>query len=308
MKKIVSLVLVLIFVFISFGNSTSKAIFCEENNTLTVDEKKEIDDILKERNVPLEKRQNLIEKLEKGQLWDSMKDEYRDLKPQVVTDNYSITTYPDGSYMIKGIVEDITDLESVRQSPLREEHKLKSEISGSLYRLGVTDDKTREKLIDKYENGELWDSFKKEYKDLKPQQQVDGFSRTVYPDGSVSISITKSDINEDYSKLMPNQSSNIKLASAYKDNGVVAMYYEVRYEQDRLNNLGKIHSVSNYNTRIIGGTDVEETPGHEYGWKNPTHAWYATKVTVKFEFINRRYWLKFYVNGTQTWTDDNFYF
>ena len=56
-----------------------------------------IENALMAENVPEEKIENLIEKLGNGELWDSMKEEYKDIRPQIVKDNYMKTIYPDGS-------------------------------------------------------------------------------------------------------------------------------------------------------------------------------------------------------------------
>lgn len=273
---------------------------------LSEGEKNFLEEIFDEREVPYEKRQNLIDKLERGELWDSMKDEYSYLKPQVVESGYTKTIYPDGSFLIKGQIDDITNEDEVSNSQLNQKDKVRVLVSGSLSKLGVDVGKKQD-LINKFERGEIWDSFKVEYKDLKPQYKCNGFSKTIYPDGSVSIKYAESDMNE-YCNL-PNsmQARGRKLGSAYADNGLVAMYFEVDYRQNSSTNQGEILSIHSYNTRVLLGNYEEEAPGHEYGWKNPTHAWYASKVTFYSNIASRRFWLKYYVNGMETWQGDNFY-
>lgn len=46
--------------------------------------------------------ENLINKLKRGELWDSFKKEYTYIKPQIDTPNYKKTVYPDGSMVITG--------------------------------------------------------------------------------------------------------------------------------------------------------------------------------------------------------------
>lgn len=272
---------------------------------LTAEEKDYLEEVFEERKVPKEKRQGLIEKLEAGEAWDSMKEEYEDMKPQVIKDHYTITWYPDGSFLVEGIIPDITNMHQVALSGMNSRDKRRTMVSGQLANIGVKEE-NRKSLVDKFERGEVLDSVKKEYKDLEAQEKKAGYKKTEYPDGSVAIAYAQSPDQKKGIPWSPAMSGK-KVASAYQDRGFIAMYFEVTYEQDYSSNQGRIDAVSNYNTRIVGGTDVEETPGHTYGWNNPSHAWYATKVTFYSGVANRRYWLKFFVNGRETWQKDNFY-
>lgn len=47
----------------------------------------------------------LINKLVNGELWDSMNPLYEDLKPQIKSENYNKTIYPDGSFKVIEIEE-----------------------------------------------------------------------------------------------------------------------------------------------------------------------------------------------------------
>lgn len=272
---------------------------------LTAEEKDYLEEVFEERKVPKEKRQGLIEKLEAGEVWDSMKEEYKDMKPQVIKDHYTITWYPDGSFLVEGIIPDITHMNQVALSGMNSRDKRRTMVSGQLANIGVKEE-NRKSLVDKLERGEVLDSVKKEYKDLEAQEKKAGYRKTEYPDGSVAITYAQS---PDQKKVLPwsPAASGKKVASAYQDRGFISMYFEVTYEQKDSSNRGRIDAVSNYNTRLVGGTDVEEIPGHINGWKNPTHAWYATKVTLHNGVANRRCWLKFFVNGRETWQKDNFY-
>lgn len=274
--------------------------------TLSDDERVYLDEVFELYDVPVNQREVLIEKLEHGELWDSMKEEYADLKPQVVEEGFAKTVYPDGSFLVQVQIADITDEAEVLSARINSHDKTRLLLSGKLVKMGVEAEE-RQVLLDKFERGEAWDSFKAEYKDLKPQEKINGFARTVYPDGSVSITYAESENRTEEKEPWLAIPLGTKLGSAYKDNGVIAMYFEVNYEQNASTGEGRISSVQAYNTRVVGGTYEDEAPGHYYGWLDPTHAWYASKVTVKDDFANRRYWLKFYVNGTQTWQDDNFY-
>jgi len=53
------------------------------------------------------------------------------------------------------------------------------------------DDKTADKLIKKFENGIMWDSFKEEYKNMEPASVTESngtiIKKYVYPDGSIKV-------------------------------------------------------------------------------------------------------------------------
>lgn len=55
---------------------------------------------LLKNDVDEETADKLILKLKDGELWDSMNPKYRDLEPQVKTEHYEKTTYPDGSICV----------------------------------------------------------------------------------------------------------------------------------------------------------------------------------------------------------------
>lgn len=57
-------------------------------------------------------------------------------------------------------------------------------------------------LINKLRNGEMWDSFKAEYKNLKPQIDTPTYKKTIYPDGSMIIAGSKQ--NKSF-KVLANQ-------------------------------------------------------------------------------------------------------
>lgn len=74
---------------------------------------KDVENMLREENIDDAVIKNLISKLKKGEVWDSLKPEYQYLKPQIDTPNYKKTTYPDGSVNIVRI-KDITPEISTR--------------------------------------------------------------------------------------------------------------------------------------------------------------------------------------------------
>lgn len=55
---------------------------------------------LLKNDVDEETADKLILKLKNGELWDSINPKYRDLEPQIKTEHYEKTTYPDGSICV----------------------------------------------------------------------------------------------------------------------------------------------------------------------------------------------------------------
>lgn len=83
-------------------------------SNFTNDNLLKIESDLRTENVAEEDIKILIDKLENNELWDSMKEEYQDLKPQIIEDNYTKTIYPDGSFMIN---------ETIDKTPISEKYK-----------------------------------------------------------------------------------------------------------------------------------------------------------------------------------------
>ena len=69
----------------------------------TQEELDQVKENLLKNDVDEETADKLILKLQNGELWDSMNPKYRDLEPQIKTEHYEKTTYPDGSIcVVKG--------------------------------------------------------------------------------------------------------------------------------------------------------------------------------------------------------------
>ena len=62
-------------------------------SNFTNDNLLKIESDLRTENVAEEDIKILIDKLENNELWDSMKEEYQDLKPQIIEDNYTKVVY-----------------------------------------------------------------------------------------------------------------------------------------------------------------------------------------------------------------------
>lgn len=61
------------------------------------------------------------------------------------------------------------------------------EVRAVLKEESVPEDKI-DGLVYKLQHDIPWDSFNKKYKDLKPQIVMDGYQKTIYPDGSFLVS------------------------------------------------------------------------------------------------------------------------
>lgn len=104
-NKIFLMLLVMVMIIIP---STAKASNFTKDNLL------QIESDLRTENVAEDDIKILIEKLENAELWDSMKEEYQNLKPQIIKDNYTKTIYPDGSFMIG---------ETIDKTPISEKYE-----------------------------------------------------------------------------------------------------------------------------------------------------------------------------------------
>lgn len=83
---------------------------------------------------------NLMGKLDNGELWDCMKEEYSDLKPQIETDRYKKTIYPDGSFK----VAEIKPLNEESKTSIDSQNKYTVRFSLGVVRLSFDIDATRD--------------------------------------------------------------------------------------------------------------------------------------------------------------------
>lgn len=88
---------------------------------------------------------NLMGKLDNGELWDCMKEEYSDLKPQIETDRYKKTIYPDGSFRIV----EIKLINGVSKSSINSENKYTVRFSLGVVRLSFDVDISRNETLKK---------------------------------------------------------------------------------------------------------------------------------------------------------------
>lgn len=281
------------------------AIMGNKVKNIDKDELQEIEEKLIEFQVPTNKRKLLLEKLKNGQMWDSFNPIYYNLEPQIIEKNYTKTIYPDGSISIKGIIPDLTDYTSIYKSGLSSKDKAKIEINERL-RAGNVSTEDRSLLIEKFDKGELWDSFNPKYSNIKPTIKTPTYTKTVYPDGSFSESRIIPDLSKENSDTVLKDKS-VKRGSAYQEYVLVGLYFEVTYRQSSQTNEATILSAENFSYRGIGEviTQVPGGSGYLYGWRNPTYAWYPINADAYDGTSSRKFFIKFYVNGTQTWQNSN---
>ncbi|MDO5707377.1 MAG: hypothetical protein Q4P31_01895 [Andreesenia angusta] len=202
------------------------------------------------------------------------------------------------------LASDLTEVKSEVKGDSFTEDELKS-LEEDLRKDG-TDEDTIIRLIEKLKDGEIWDSFKPEYKDLKPQISTENYSKTVYPDGSYCIEKTEPVYN--YS---PRAISTVKSIKVVKHAVLVNMSFYADYKKNTATGKAMITSQYGYNVQVVGGTYTEDTKGYVTGWANPTNAWYAIRVNISqlgVNIYNGRLWIKLFANSNGHWQNDNFPF
>lgn len=106
-KKIITLLTIILGLNIfTLSLDTAKAVGIESKEekaeTVVYSNEDKIRENLKNEGASDIVIENLINKLKKGEPWDSFKKEYAYIKPQIDTPNYKKTVYPDGSMVITG--------------------------------------------------------------------------------------------------------------------------------------------------------------------------------------------------------------
>ncbi|VEJ36062.1 Uncharacterised protein [Aedoeadaptatus ivorii] len=163
------------------------------------------------------------------------------------------------------------------------------------------------KLIDKLRRGEVWDSMKPEYQDLKPQIVAENYEKTIYPDGSVAVQtyepISSKATDDGMTSLSIVNKKGIRVKRSIV---LLTLEFKVNYSRDTSTGRAKITSQYGKAYYVVGGTAKEDTSGFKKGWLNPTHAWYAVNYTGYQNVSAGRYWVKIFVNGNGKWEESNF--
>lgn len=104
MTKLTKLLTLAIALCFLIAPSSSFAFTTAENDAkITSLSYSEIENNLRKEGTSEKDIENLIKKLKRGESWDSMNPKYNYVKPQIQTDTYSKTIYPDGSMIIYSI-------------------------------------------------------------------------------------------------------------------------------------------------------------------------------------------------------------
>lgn len=153
-------------------------------------------------------------------------------------------------------------------------------------------------LMEKLDNGELWDCMKEEYSDLKPQIDTDRYKKTIYPDGSFKIAEIKPINGVSIRSIIPENKYTAKL-----NLGAVRLSFDIDATRDTSARRARIERQYNKNIYTLGGTYSEDAYGHDYGWKPEAHAWLAINASVKDSWGSVRLWVRAHVNGNRIWTE-----
>lgn len=179
-------------------------------------------------------------------------------------------------------------------------------IEDQLRSYGVSDSDI-DNLINKLRRGELWDSMKPEYQNLKPQFVSENYEKTVYPDGSVAVQTYEPIYNVTSNKGPSLKTTvNKRGVQVRKSNGLLTLEFKVNYSRDTTAGKAKITSQYGKAYYVVGGTATEDSYGFKQGWLNPTAAWYAVNYTGYQNVSAGRYWVRIHVNGNGKWQESNF--
>lgn len=191
---------------------------------------------------------------------------------------------------------------SIKQNNNESGSKAEYEIRKMLKNEG-SDDKTIDKLILKLKNGELWDSFKPEYKKIKPQIDTPNYKKTVYPDGSMRI---VGSITNGISLFKSEDLHYENDVQIYHNTIVINAYFTMNYIRDTISGLARIRYQSEPVITIwdIGGNGQAYDVHYDYNkdWKNPSCAW-VSFYPAGSALLGEQCWLRGYCNGNGHWID-----
>ena len=153
-------------------------------------------------------------------------------------------------------------------------------------------------LMEKLDNGELWDCMKDEYRDLRPQIDTDRYKKTIYPDGSFKIAEIKPINGVSIRSMIPENKYTAKL-----NLGAVRLSFDIDATRDTSARRARIERQYNKNIYTVAGTYSEDAYGHDYGWKPEAHAWLAIYAKGKDNLRETRLWVRAHVNGNRIWTE-----
>lgn len=153
-------------------------------------------------------------------------------------------------------------------------------------------------LMEKLDNGELWDCMKEEYSDLKPKIDTDRYKKTIYPDGSFKIVEIKPINGVSKSNINSKNKYTVRFSL-----GVVRLSFDVDLSRNETLKKAKIERQYNKSIYSAIGKYSEDAYGHDYGWKPEAHAWLAIYTNDKNNLRETRLWVRAHVNGNRIWTE-----
>ena len=245
-----------------------------------------ITNLLDKRQVPKEKQEILLQKLARGELWDSMKEEYKDLAPQTVTDTYRRTYYPDGSFKIES-----KDLNPLAMNDLFSAGLLSPEDMPFLLELRLRDMGVSEEeipaLIATWKEGKPWESLRPGALPVKTLRE-DHRRVDVFSDGSRRIGPAGG-------------AADSSMLYAARDFGLVTMSMRIKVKREGGN--VQFLTVDQVEFTALSGDFSIDGYGHVTGAKPVTHAWYAgTYRPAKGDSV--RLFIKLFANDKESWLLD----
>lgn len=150
-----------------------------------------------------------------------------------------------------------------------------------------------EGLITKLENGEIFDCYKEEYNNLKPQIINESTEKTIYPDGSYVVTSTIP-IN---TGIQPRAVYHSYGAEVKKSTPLVSASFKMDYSRDTTMHKAKVNGMYEIYVSTFFGTYNNLQYGYWPDWMNETHAWISFNFRASNNGAENRAWLKGFVNS-----------
>lgn len=179
-------------------------------------------------------------------------------------------------------------------------HDLKIEDVENMLREENIDEDVIKNLINKLKRGEIWDSQKPEYQNLKPQIDTPNYKKTTYPDGSVNI-IRIKDITPNISTRSIIEERNVEIA---KTAFVINAYFYMDYKRDTSRNLALITNQYDINVFCYGADVHNQSNGYSAAWSKSPYAYVQFQVSPTYGGETGKYcYLRGYASANGHWVD-----
>lgn len=170
---------------------------------------------------------------------------------------------------------------------------------------GVSEEKI-EGLVNKLKNGEPFDSYKEEFKDIEPQIVTDNYRKTIYPDGSFVIdtfeNVNINDVNSRVGRAI-NTKRGLKVR---KNTLVVDSGFTMDYQVNTSTKKVKVLSVYNIILSTLGGTYKNKKIGYWNDWRSESHGWLSFDAVGYVGGSQGYCWIKSYVTHNKNWMTYNY--